>query len=166
MKQASKFRSSSKSDLKPDTFFFLSSLSAFARAISHPAPKDTPRSPKIARQKRPGPPSPTIFPVGRTRVLCYHHSVPDFSPHLFWDTDPASIDFEAHARFVVGRVLSRGTFADWHELKRRYDLDRIRDEALQLRDLDAKALAFCSVFFNLSPLSFRCSKKAFSSPAP
>ena len=87
-----------------------------------------------------------------------------FSAHLFWDCDAGALDGEAQAGFIIGRVLSRGTFADWGELMRRYGAERLREEVVALRDMDAKAVAFCSAVLDLTPESFRCTKKKFSGP--
>ena len=34
-------------------------------------------------------------------------------PILFWDIDPARLDYDAKARYVIGRVVMYGTLADW-----------------------------------------------------
>gem|GEM_PF-6479783 len=39
-----------------------------------------------------------------------------FSPYLFWDTDPSTIDWDKHARYVMTRVLCRGTIDDFKNL--------------------------------------------------
>ena len=36
---------------------------------------------------------------------------------LFWDCDPKTVDAEMHGRFIIGRVLTRGTMEDWQQLK-------------------------------------------------
>ncbi len=89
-----------------------------------------------------------------------------FSSHLFWDCDRVKLDPKRHARFIIGRVLARGTWADWQELKRRYPTDRLRDEVIRIRVLDRKSLAFCSAIFKIPREEFRCTKQPSSSPAP
>jgi hypothetical protein len=90
-----------------------------------------------------------------------------FSPTVFWDCDPASIDPEEHRQFVIGRVLTRGLLMDWQALKQLYGVDRLRDEVTRLRSLDPRTLAFCSVYFDLPKESFRCCSKTTSlSPEP
>jgi hypothetical protein len=75
---------------------------------------------------------------------------------LFWDVSFDGIDYESNARFVIGRVLGRGNFDDWKELCRYYGLDRIRDEALQLRYMDKITLSFCKTIFDIPEERFRC----------
>ncbi len=78
------------------------------------------------------------------------------NPSLFWDTDLQNIDTECHARFVIERVISRGTFADWKKILNVYGYDRVRDEVLMIRSLDPKSLSYLSVFFNIEESKFRC----------
>lgn len=59
---------------------------------------------------------------------------------LFWDIDPSKLDYEAKARFVIGRVIMYGTLADWKAILDHYGPDRVRDEMLQERYLDKKTL--------------------------
>ena len=75
---------------------------------------------------------------------------------LFWDIDFPGVDYQAHARFVIERVLSRGNMNDWRELCRFYGLERIKDEALQIRYLDKLTLNFCHTLFNIPKEKFRC----------
>jgi len=90
-----------------------------------------------------------------------------FSPSVFWDCDPASIDVEENRLFVIGRVLTRGLYTDWQALKHLYGVERLRHEVTHLRSLDPRTLAFCSVYFNLPKESFRCYSNTPSlSPEP
>lgn len=75
---------------------------------------------------------------------------------LFWDTDFNTINYQKHSRKVVERVLTMGTLSDWYEIKNYYGLDRIKDEATQIRYLDNETLNFCCEFFNLKKEDFRC----------
>lgn len=80
----------------------------------------------------------------------------NFSKELFWDVDPESIDQDKHARFVIGRVLSRGMMSDFLELQRTYSKERIRRELPLCRSLDPKTVSFCSVYFGLKKENFKC----------
>lgn len=75
---------------------------------------------------------------------------------LFWDTPLKNIDFQKHSRFVIERVLVRGRLSDWFEIKQYYGLDKIKQEALQIRSMDELTLNFCSVLFNIPKTKFRC----------
>lgn len=81
---------------------------------------------------------------------------PILNKALFWDTDFEQIDYENNARFIIERVLTRGNWNDWKELKKYYGLNKIKDEALQIRYLDKITLNFCHTFFNIQKEKFRC----------
>ena len=89
----------------------------------------------------------------------------NFSTNLFWDIDPATLDFDRHRRYVVGRVLEHGTFEDWMTLCRYYTLSSIVEIARTLRSLDSKAVAFLSVVGHVPRKSFRCYTPKFSTPS-
>ncbi len=65
-----------------------------------------------------------------------------FRSALFWDTDIATLDPETHARYIIGRVITRGDMSDWNTLKELYGHQKIRQEVVHLRSLDAKSLRY------------------------
>lgn len=79
-----------------------------------------------------------------------------FSENLFWDVDPRTLDMERHAKYIVGRVLERGTLQDWQLLCRCFTLPGVIEIARTLRSLDPKALAFLCVAGNVPREFFRC----------
>jgi hypothetical protein len=48
-----------------------------------------------------------------------------FSPHLFWDVRKEDIDLDAHAQYVIQRVLEYGLLGDWNLIKSYYGLPKI-----------------------------------------
>ena len=62
----------------------------------------------------------------------------------------------ANARFIIQRVISRGSISDWKKIKEFYGLDFIKKEILHMRYLEPKTLNFFSVYFNLEKNLFRC----------
>ncbi len=80
----------------------------------------------------------------------------NFLPSIFWDIDISSIDWDAHARFVIQRVVQRGRIEDWIVLKKMYGLDKIKTELLLARNLDSKTLHFFSTYFDIPKQNFRC----------
>lgn len=81
---------------------------------------------------------------------------PDLNKTLFWDIDRRSLDYDKQARFIIERVLMRGNWRDWQKLKRFYGLQKIENEAVQIRYLDKKTLNFCAFLFMLRKEDFRC----------
>lgn len=90
----------------------------------------------------------------------------NLSQGLFWDADTSTLDPERHARDIINRVLLSGTEQDWAEIKRHYGLERIREEALQMRYLSDTALSFCSTIFDIPRERFRCYTLKQSLPEP
>lgn len=75
---------------------------------------------------------------------------------IFWDTDYERIDWDKRSRYVIGKVLNYGTIDDWNAILSYYGKDRIKKEAIQIRDLDPKAMHFASTIFNIPLQDFRC----------
>ena len=88
------------------------------------------------------------------------------SKYLFWDTNYNDIDWHKNARYVIERVLTRGTLEDWKSLKEYYGLSKIKEEIVQSRSLDKITLNFCSSFFEISKDQFRCYIKTQSNQTP
>lgn len=78
---------------------------------------------------------------------------------LFWDIRLETLDWETHASFIIGRVLSRGRLEDWQHIKTHYGIERLKQEVVKLRHLDAKSLHFCSAYFDMPLSKFRCYNK-------
>lgn len=76
--------------------------------------------------------------------------------YLFWDIDPNSLDYTRNARYIIQRVIQKGSVKDWIVIKEFYGLDFIKQEILLMRDLDAKTLNFFSVYFGINKNEFRC----------
>ncbi len=81
---------------------------------------------------------------------------PNFTKSLFWDIDIDNLDYKIHKRFIIERVLTRGNWNDWQELKTFYGLKEIQNEAINIRYLDKKTLNFCHTLFNIPKEKFRC----------
>ncbi len=93
-------------------------------------------------------------------------SKPDLRQPLFWDVDYDNIQWNKNYRFVIERVLERGTFDEWKEIKRYYGLEKIKEAALQARWLDTTTLSFCSNYFDIPKEQFRCYTLKSLNPAP
>jgi len=78
------------------------------------------------------------------------------SENLFWDVDIENIDYEKYSQHIINRVLLRGNLNDWFEIKNFYGVNRIKNEAQQMRYLDQRTLSFCSTYFNLPKTQFKC----------
>ena len=92
--------------------------------------------------------------------------IPALRKSLFWDVDFAKIEWQKNYRFVIERVLERGTFDEWQQIKDIYGLEKIKETALQVRWLDNTTLSFCSNYFHIHKEQFRCYTLKSLNPAP
>jgi len=76
--------------------------------------------------------------------------------NLFWDTDPDTIDDISHKRFIIKRVVQKGSLEDWNIIRKFYGMDVLKLEIMEIRDLDKKSLSFFSLIFNEEKEKFRC----------
>ncbi|RLD22513.1 MAG: hypothetical protein DRI71_07415 [Bacteroidetes bacterium] len=82
----------------------------------------------------------------------------EFDPGLFWDTKPENIDLQKHVRYIVERVITRGSLADWQRIKRLYGLKKIKELSVQIKTFDRKTICFLSAYFDVPEAKFRRSK--------
>lgn len=87
---------------------------------------------------------------------------PDLSNQAFWDVDMNSIDYTKNARFVVEKIIERGTHKDFMSILQFYGFEEVKklsQKALYLSDV---SLNFCCKLFNLQPSDFKCYEKKLS----
>ncbi len=72
-----------------------------------------------------------------------------FSQNLFWDTPLSNISLEKHKRFVIERVIVRGSLEDFYKLLTLYDKNEIAIQLRKSKELDPKTRHFCSWYFNV-----------------
>ena len=82
--------------------------------------------------------------------------IQSLSQRLFWDVDPETIDDCAHCRYVIQRVLERGSIEDIKVTVAHYTLPFMIAEAQQIRSLDPVTLAFTACLGNVKEDTFRC----------
>jgi hypothetical protein len=80
----------------------------------------------------------------------------DFSPHLFWDVDKASLSWKKNSAFLVERILDYGMMTDWHLLRKNLSLEQITQIAMNLRNLDTRSLHFIAAISDVPIEKFRC----------
>ena len=82
--------------------------------------------------------------------------IKNLSKRLFWDVDPETIDDRTHCRYVIQRVLERGTLEDIRATIAHYTMPFMIAEAQQIRSLDPVTLAFAACLGNVKEETFRC----------
>ena len=90
----------------------------------------------------------------------------DFSQNLFWDADPLEVDVVKHRKYVVQRVLERGTLDDMRHLFALYGFDNVVDVSKTLRSMEPKAFSFIVNLSGQPRESFRCYILRQSAQAP
>ena len=78
------------------------------------------------------------------------------SPHLFWDMDKDTLDWDKSASLIVKRVLEYGLWDDWKIIYKKYGMEFIVMKAKNLRELEPRALNFIATVSNVPINSFRC----------
>lgn len=91
------------------------------------------------------------------------YTIKDLSPHLFWDVDISSLDFEESKEQIIYKVLEYGVINDWNIIKKVYGLEIIKKTATKLRSLDDVTISFLSNLFQIEKTKFRCYKPKPSS---
>ncbi len=86
------------------------------------------------------------------------YSIENLSPHLFWDVDKTTLDFEKSKIQIVYKVLEYGLMSDWNIIKEIYGLETIKEISLELRTLDDVTLSYLSNLFKIDKSNFRCYK--------
>jgi len=89
---------------------------------------------------------------------------PVLSKQAFWDVDMDKIDYEKRARFVMEKVIDRGSFEDFIALRNFYGDQRIKQEIVNAAWLGDKEIYFCCTIFGLNPQDFKCYIKKQSNP--
>lgn len=69
------------------------------------------------------------------------------SPHLFWDVDRTTIDWDEHRKWLVKRVLGYGLWSDWQVLVAHYGKHQLGEIAFSIPTLDPRSRAFCCAWF-------------------
>ena len=88
-------------------------------------------------------------------LMEHQYTIADLSPHLFWDVDKSSIDFDDKF-LIIHRVLEYGLLKDWILINQVYGANKIKEIATQLRSLDDVTLSFLCTIYHIEKKDFRC----------
>lgn len=91
-----------------------------------------------------------------------NNNISDFSPHLFWDVDPAIPDLEKQKRLIVERVIQRGSRKDLYLMQQIYDKELIKGIIKEIAWLNEKDMAFVQVYFGIPLNEMKCYTKRLS----
>jgi len=80
---------------------------------------------------------------------------PAFSKGCFWDYDYDKLDMENCKKFIISRVLSRGSTGDEKMLFDYYGLNTIKTEIVKVNYLDKKILNYYSIVLDIDKEKFK-----------
>ena len=93
--------------------------------------------------------------IQRMTKSAYSQQLQRLSARLFWDVDPAAVDPDEHRRYVIPRIMDRGTREDVKAAWSFYGEETIREVLLNAASLHKKTIAFFACQFDLPRESFR-----------
>lgn len=93
---------------------------------------------------------PSVLPMSKPSPLT------QFSDHLFWDTPMESVDAGRNRKWLVKRVLEKGTKGDWDRLLGLYGKDGVAEAVRGMRSLEKKPFRFACAMLDLEPNECRC----------
>ena len=79
-----------------------------------------------------------------------------FRPALFWDTEYNELDWDKHAKFIIERVLHRGTWNEFQQVLEYYGRNKNVETVKNLRYLEKRVMHFCRVYFDIPLSEMRC----------
>ena len=97
-----------------------------------------------------------VFEHLSNNMAAHTEIVLGLSGSLFWDTDPQTLELEKHAKYIIERVLTRGSWDEFKKILNHYGKKSVGSYACEIRYLDKKTLAFCVSYFNISKEKFKC----------
>lgn len=76
-------------------------------------------------------------------------------PSLFWDINPAKLDMDRHAAFIIVRVMERGTRQEVRSIWNYYGETIIKKHLLEARYLHNKTISYFANQFDISRTQFK-----------
>ena len=70
------------------------------------------------------------------------------SEHLFWDVDQTKVDSSEHLKWLIERVVERGSWNDWVILTSHVTAEQISSLLLRLR-LPPREMSFLKTFLDV-----------------
>jgi hypothetical protein len=84
---------------------------------------------------------------------------PILSKQAFWDVDMDKIDYKKNARYVIEKIIERGTHDDFLSVLNFYGFEKVKELALQALWLSDISINFCCTLFKVKPTDFKCYEK-------
>ena len=82
--------------------------------------------------------------------------VSQLSPHLFWDVNIATLDWNKHSALIVERVIERGTYKNLKLLEQEFGKPVLANIIKKLPYLHPKDIVFVHTYFNIPFNELKC----------
>ncbi|MFT5825496.1 MAG: hypothetical protein ACI8ZW_000991 [Yoonia sp.] len=89
-----------------------------------------------------------------------HGLISNLSASLFWNVKRSSVDAEAHADFLIRRVMERGTSRDVRLAWKHYRANKVQDALIKAPALSRKTIHFFANQFGIPCEAFRANQRA------
>lgn len=86
-------------------------------------------------------------------------NISEFSPHLFWDVKPGTLDLQKNRQLIVERVIQRGSRKDWQLMEKTYSREQIIAHVKQIDWMSEKDMAYVHVYFHIPYAELKCYTK-------
>jgi hypothetical protein len=93
-------------------------------------------------------------------MLTTTETIRQLPAQLFWDVDADKLDAEAHADFIIRRVMERGRSEDVRTVWDVYKPHRVKEALLSAPSLSVETIHFFANQFELPLESFRAYERA------
>lgn len=89
-----------------------------------------------------------------------HNLISSLSTSLFWDVERSGVDAEAHADFLICRVMERGTAGDVRLVWKYYGETKVKDALIKAPALSHKTIHFFANQLRIPCEAFRANQRA------
>lgn len=92
--------------------------------------------------------------------------LPNLVHRFFWDTDPDGIEVQAHATYIIERLMEVGDMGASRWMLAAFSREKIVSVLKTTRSLTPKSAHFWALYFNLNPDEVPCIRKSWRLPRP
>lgn len=72
----------------------------------------------------------------------------NISPHLLWEYNLATFNYDRSKKVVIERVIQRGTLEDWQQIAKYFGTETILEIAQASKQLSQKDKDFTAIFIH------------------
>lgn len=80
---------------------------------------------------------------------------------FFWDVNPAQLNLDQHASFIIERILEYGDIPAFTWLREKYTQEQLIKILKTTRSLSKRSANFWSLYYHLNPAEVPCIQKSW-----